>query len=72
MNVEKAGPATDSVAQQDIWTVSAAARVLNVSTAYLYKLVDANEIPHHRRGSAILFVRRELTAWIATRHVPAP
>lgn len=72
MSVEKPGPAVDSVALSETWTVSAAARVLNVSTAYLYKLVDANEVPHHRRGSTIFFVRHELTDWISTRHVPAP
>jgi excisionase family DNA binding protein len=55
------GPITTS----DTWTVSVASRVLGVSTAWLYKLVDANEIPHRRQGSSIFFDRRELSAWLA-------
>jgi excisionase family DNA binding protein len=61
------GPAPISTSKT--WSISVAARILNVSTAYLYKLVDANEIPHRRQGSAILFDRRELSDWFSKLRV---
>jgi excisionase family DNA binding protein len=59
------GRVQEPITPSDTWTVSVASRVLGVSTAWLYKLVDANEIPHRRQGSSIFFDRRELSAWLA-------
>lgn len=61
----QANPTPISVS--DRWSVSVAARILNVSTAYLYKLVDANLIPNRRQGSYIFFDRREVSAWLHER-----
>ena len=55
------------ITKSDTWTVRVAALVLDVSTALLYKLVDANEIPHRRIGSSIYFDRHELSAWLRSR-----
>jgi hypothetical protein len=65
------GSANDTapIATSDTWTAAVAARVFHVSTAWLYKLVDANEIPHRRQGSAIFFDRRELSDWFSKLRV---
>jgi excisionase family DNA binding protein len=61
-------PAEDApVSTSDTWTVRVTALVLRVSTAWIYKLVDADEIPHRRSGSSIFFDRRELSAWLRNR-----
>jgi excisionase family DNA binding protein len=54
----------EPITASETWTVSIASRVLGVSTAWLYKLVDTNEIPHRRQGSSIFFDRRELSEWL--------
>lgn len=60
-------PGGAPIAASAVWSVRIAARILNVSTAYLYKLVDANLIPNRRQGSYIFFDRREVSAWLHER-----
>lgn len=45
------------------WTVRKVATAFAVSTAWVYKMADAHEIPHVRRGSTILFPYAELVEW---------
>jgi excisionase family DNA binding protein len=53
------------ITTSNTWTVALAARIFDVSTAWLYKLVDANEMPHKRLGTYIFFDRHELSAWLS-------
>lgn len=68
-NDEGNGSVQEPITSSDRWSVGVAARVLKVSTAWLYKLVAANEIPHRRQGSFIFFDRKELSEWLAKLRV---
>jgi hypothetical protein len=68
MSTDQPLPGVDApISTSDTWSVRVTALVLRVSTAWLYKLVDADEIPHRRNGSSIFFDRRELSAWLRNR-----
>jgi excisionase family DNA binding protein len=41
-----------------------------VSTAWVYKMADQQQIPHVRRGSTILFPYAELVAWFNGKRSP--
>lgn len=50
---------------KEILNVSEASRFLGISKHYLYKLVQANEIPFHKpHGRLLLFFQNELRDWI--------
>lgn len=38
-------------------------RVFGVSEAWVYRMVETNQIPHYRLGTLIRFHHRELSAW---------
>jgi excisionase family DNA binding protein len=45
------------------WTARQVATAFDVSSAWVYKMVDENQIPHVRRGSTILFPYAQLVEW---------
>jgi excisionase family DNA binding protein len=50
---------------KDVLNLKEAARYLNVSCSYLYKLTHTKEIPHYKpRGKQIYFEKRELDHWL--------
>lgn len=52
------------------WTVRKVATAFAVSTAWVYKMADQQQIPHVRRGSTILFPYAELVAWFNGKRSP--
>ena len=48
---------------QPLWTVRRVARFFGVSESWLYRLVEANLIPHVRLGGNIRFHYVELVEW---------
>ena len=52
--------------QQDkVLTLEEAAKYLDVSKSYLYKLTSSNKIPHYKpQGKRIYFAKSELDAWL--------
>ena len=54
-------------------TVKNAAKILNVSSSFLYKLAQEGKIPHLRMGKKIIFDKQELIEYFriqSTRSVP--
>lgn len=44
-------------------TVSEAARLLRVTTRFIYQMVAESRIPYHRIGRAVRFEQTELLEW---------
>ncbi len=44
--------------------IAAAARVLSLSERKVWQLVNCNALPHRRVDRAVLFIPRELEAWL--------
>ncbi|HOY89525.1 MAG TPA: helix-turn-helix domain-containing protein [Bacillota bacterium] len=45
--------------------------MLQLSASMVYKMVERNEIPHYRIGTAIRFDRAEIREWLKQYHRPA-
>lgn len=45
--------------------------MLQLSASMVYKMVERDEIPHYRIGSAIRFDRAEIREWLKQYHRPA-
>lgn len=52
---------------QPLWTVRRVASFFGVSESWLYRLVEANLIPHVRLGGNIRFHYVELVDWFNTQ-----
>jgi excisionase family DNA binding protein len=50
--------------QQQLLTVKDVAEATGLSTSYIYKLVEARGIPHHRIGSRVRFAEGDLQSWL--------
>lgn len=46
------------------------AKLLKISISMAYKLVEKNEVPHYRIGTAIRFDPIEIHEWLQTYHRP--
>ena len=54
-----------------LMTVQETAAYLKVSVQFIYKLTQAKEIPHIKKGSKILLFRqREIDKWLDTYRIP--
>ena len=54
----------------ELFTLPEAADTLRISKSYLYKLVEAREIPFFRIGRRIVFKPEDLNAWLEHRYMP--
>ncbi|MGY4539895.1 excisionase family DNA binding protein [Mucilaginibacter sp. UYNi724] len=50
--------------QEELLTISSAAKFLNLSVPTIYSKVCRKEIPVNKRGKRLYFYRSELTEWI--------
>ena len=74
--IEKMKPilATASMQEQrdNLMTVSSLAEYMAVSVPFIYKLTQAKEIPHIKKGNKlILFRRKDIDKWLDSYHIPA-
>jgi excisionase family DNA binding protein len=46
------------------------AKLLKISISMAYKLVERNEVPHYRIGTAIRFDPAEIREWLRAYHRP--
>ena len=54
----------------NLLTLPEAADTLRISKSYLYKLVEAREIPFFKIGRRIIFKPDDLNAWLEHRYMP--
>ena len=51
-------------------SIEEAAKALNVSVSYVYKLTSAKRVPFYRIGKRVVFDPAELKDWMRRRRVP--
>ncbi|GGB64698.1 hypothetical protein GCM10007424_00750 [Flavobacterium suaedae] len=56
--------------EEELLTITEAAKFLNLSVATLYSKVSRNEIPVCKKGKRLYFLKSELTAWIQSGKIP--
>lgn len=59
----------NNVAEDEILTVSDAAKLLKLSVATVYTKVCRNEIPANKQGKRLYFYRKELLDWIKSGRI---
>ena len=57
------------IANRNVFGVSEAAVFLGLSTARVYHLTAAKEIPHYKKGKSVYFRRDELEKWMTAEKV---
>ncbi len=56
--------------EKKVMTVDEAAAYTGYTSIYIYKLAHRREIPYHKRGGRLFFVKKELTEWMLSHRVP--
>lgn len=54
----------DSAQKEELMTISAASKMLNLSVATIYSKVCRREIPVNKQGKQLYFYKSELQEWI--------
>lgn len=57
------------ITKKNILDVAAVASYINVSQTKIYRLVNANQIPHFRIDTKILFDKSDVDIWIKSKKV---
>ena len=60
---------SNSAAQDELLTISDAAKLLKLSVATIYTKVCKNEIPANKQGKRLYFYRTELLDWIKSGRI---